>query len=190
MLNPLLAGPLSGWGRWLDRAAALGFTHVLTAHSRSRGRPCCCRRISTACIRRWARSGSAEDALRAFRGGLPGAWADPPAGRLPVPGRGGRQRRPKPSGPVPRRRGRSRCSTRAATARRRTPRRRAGVTRPRRSAPSGRSGSRSGRMPASPGSAWTFRAFPRRRCRASSAGCDRISRQLCWLGRRASRARP
>ena len=31
MLNPLLAGPLSGWGKWLDRAAALGFTHVLTA---------------------------------------------------------------------------------------------------------------------------------------------------------------
>ena len=31
MLNPLLAGPISEWGRWLDRAAALGFTHVLTA---------------------------------------------------------------------------------------------------------------------------------------------------------------
>jgi starch synthase (maltosyl-transferring) len=31
MLNPLLAGPISGWERWLDRAAALGFTHVLTA---------------------------------------------------------------------------------------------------------------------------------------------------------------
>ena len=31
MLNPLLAGPLSDWGKWLDRAAALGFTHVLTA---------------------------------------------------------------------------------------------------------------------------------------------------------------
>ncbi len=31
MLHPLLAGPLSEWGRWLDRAADLGFTHVLTA---------------------------------------------------------------------------------------------------------------------------------------------------------------
>lgn len=31
MLHPLLAGPLSGWPRWLDRAADLGFTHVLTA---------------------------------------------------------------------------------------------------------------------------------------------------------------
>ena len=31
MLHPLLAGPLSDWGRWLDGAAALGFTHVLTA---------------------------------------------------------------------------------------------------------------------------------------------------------------
>jgi starch synthase (maltosyl-transferring) len=31
MIHPLLAGPLSGWGRWLDRAADLGFTHVLTA---------------------------------------------------------------------------------------------------------------------------------------------------------------
>jgi starch synthase (maltosyl-transferring) len=31
MINPLLAGPLSDWGRWLDRAAALGFTHALTA---------------------------------------------------------------------------------------------------------------------------------------------------------------
>src|SRR5579875_1665382 len=31
MLHPLLAGPLADWGRWLDRAADLGFTHVLTA---------------------------------------------------------------------------------------------------------------------------------------------------------------
>ncbi len=31
MLHPLLAGPLTDWGRWLDGAAALGFTHVLTA---------------------------------------------------------------------------------------------------------------------------------------------------------------
>jgi hypothetical protein len=31
MLNPLLAGALADWGRWLDRAAELGFTHVLTA---------------------------------------------------------------------------------------------------------------------------------------------------------------
>jgi starch synthase (maltosyl-transferring) len=31
MLHPLLAGPLADWGRWLDQAAVLGFTHVLTA---------------------------------------------------------------------------------------------------------------------------------------------------------------
>jgi starch synthase (maltosyl-transferring) len=31
MLHPLQAGPISEWGRWLDRAADLGFTHVLTA---------------------------------------------------------------------------------------------------------------------------------------------------------------
>jgi starch synthase (maltosyl-transferring) len=31
MINPLLAGPIADWGGWLDRAAALGFTHVLTA---------------------------------------------------------------------------------------------------------------------------------------------------------------
>jgi starch synthase (maltosyl-transferring) len=31
MINPLLAGPVQDWGRWLDRAAELGFTHVLTA---------------------------------------------------------------------------------------------------------------------------------------------------------------
>ncbi len=31
LLNPLLAGPIVDWGRWLDRAAMLGFTHVLTA---------------------------------------------------------------------------------------------------------------------------------------------------------------
>ena len=31
MSHPLLAGPLAEWGRWLDRAAELGFTHALTA---------------------------------------------------------------------------------------------------------------------------------------------------------------
>ncbi|GAB0118439.1 maltotransferase domain-containing protein [Acidisoma sp. 7E03] len=31
MIHPLLAGPLAGWGRLFDRAASLGFTHVLTA---------------------------------------------------------------------------------------------------------------------------------------------------------------
>ncbi|WP_284945523.1 maltotransferase domain-containing protein [Acidisoma cladoniae] len=30
-VHPLLAGPLKTWGPWLDRAAALGFTHILTA---------------------------------------------------------------------------------------------------------------------------------------------------------------
>jgi starch synthase (maltosyl-transferring) len=30
-LHPLLAGPLCEWGVWLERARALGFTHVLTA---------------------------------------------------------------------------------------------------------------------------------------------------------------
>lgn len=31
MIHPLLAGPLAGWGTLFDRAASLGFTHVLTA---------------------------------------------------------------------------------------------------------------------------------------------------------------
>jgi starch synthase (maltosyl-transferring) len=31
LLNPLQAGPIADWGRWLDRAAMLGFTHLLTA---------------------------------------------------------------------------------------------------------------------------------------------------------------
>src|ERR1700761_7462734 len=30
-LNPLLIGPVSAWPAWLDRAAALGFDHVLSA---------------------------------------------------------------------------------------------------------------------------------------------------------------
>jgi starch synthase (maltosyl-transferring) len=65
MLNPLLAGSLSDWGSWLDRAAALGFTHVLTAPLF--GGP------SLLLAEDFARvhpalgwSGSAEDALRMF----------------------------------------------------------------------------------------------------------------------------
>ena len=65
MLNPLLAGPLAGWGRWLDRAAALGFTHVLTAPpfaGPSLLLPEDFDRVTPALG--W--SGSAEDALRRF----------------------------------------------------------------------------------------------------------------------------
>jgi starch synthase (maltosyl-transferring) len=65
MLNPLLAGRLSDWGRWLDRAAALGFTHVLTAPlfaGPSLLLPDDFDRVHPALD--W--SGSAEDALRMF----------------------------------------------------------------------------------------------------------------------------
>jgi starch synthase (maltosyl-transferring) len=65
MLNPRLAGPLAGWGQWLDRAAALGFTHVLTAplfEGPSLLLPAEFDRVHPALG--W--SGSAEDALRLF----------------------------------------------------------------------------------------------------------------------------
>ena len=65
MINPLLAGPVADWGRWLDRAAKLGFTHVLTAPlfaGPSLLLPEDFDRVHPALG--W--SGSAEDALRLF----------------------------------------------------------------------------------------------------------------------------
>jgi starch synthase (maltosyl-transferring) len=65
MINPLLAGPVADWGRWLDRAATLGFTHVLTAPlfaGPSLLLPEDFDRVHPALG--W--SGSAEDALRLF----------------------------------------------------------------------------------------------------------------------------